>query len=62
MSHQPQAFPKPYNGQPGMDLRDFFAAMAMHALLSDIDCCPEDVPSVVKSSYIMADAMMEARE
>ena len=62
MSHQPQAFPKPYNGQPGMDLRDFFAAMAMHAFLSDVDCSLDDVPSFVKSSYMVADAMMEARE
>jgi hypothetical protein len=62
MSHQPQAFPKPYNGQPGMDLRDFFAAMAMHALLSDIDCGLDDVPGVVKSSYMVADAMLEVRE
>ena len=63
----PPAFPvctdAPYN--PGMTLRDYFAAKAMQAFIY-----PEgwqgpvgEVASfAAENSYMMADAMMEARE
>ena len=47
----------------GMDLRDYFAAKAMQGLLaSGIECGPDDVASVVASAYILADAMLKARQ
>jgi hypothetical protein len=47
----------------GMTLRDYFAAKAMQGLLaSGIECGPDDVASVVASAYILADAMLKARE
>ena len=47
----------------GMTLRDYFAAKAMQGLLaSDIECGPDDVASVVASAYILADAMLKARQ
>ena len=42
----------------GMDLRDYFAAKAMQAMLSWEDC---GTFNVSKEAYQMADAMMEAR-
>jgi hypothetical protein len=42
----------------GMDLRDYFAAKAMQAMLSWEDCGNFNVS---KEAYQMADAMMEAR-
>lgn len=45
-------------GEGGMDLRDYFAAKAMQALIDD-DVFFEDVAS---SAYEVADAMMEARK
>ena len=43
----------------GMDLRDYFAAKAMQAMLSWEDCGNFNVS---KEAYQMADAMMKARE
>jgi hypothetical protein len=48
--------------QDGMDLRDYFAAKAMQSILEVIECSPNDVKDVVESAYILADAMMKARE
>jgi hypothetical protein len=46
----------------GMTLRDYFAAKAMQGMLAtDIDCSPEQVPSIVESAYILADAMLAER-
>ena len=55
----------------GMTLRDYFAAKAMQALNADpnaIDentkkklCLPKDAKQIALASYMMADAMMEAR-
>jgi hypothetical protein len=42
----------------GMDLRDYFAAQAMQRLV-DLVTHPKDV---ARNAYIIADAMMEARE
>lgn len=43
----------------GMTLRDYFAAKAMQALLSTGET---DAPMISKASYIVADAMLKARE
>ena len=51
--------------EDGMDLRDYFAAKAMQAFIS----CPQGKFShqtthqiAVEDSYVVADAMMKARE
>jgi hypothetical protein len=61
-------------GQQGMDLRDWFAGIAMQAMLPtydvplvfDDDTEGEDGSSmpelIAKDAYIMADVMMKARE
>jgi hypothetical protein len=60
-----KAFPiKGWNGyeqtiHEGMDLRDYFAAKAMQAMLS-LDNVNDSYVS--KEAYMMADAMMKARE
>ena len=50
-------------GHKGMTLRDYFAAKAMQALLSNtdwrLDC---DIDDTAKTAYMTADAMMKARE
>jgi hypothetical protein len=48
--------------QGGMTLRDYFAAKAMAAFLIDADMTRSQVTDFAESSYIMADAMMEARK
>ena len=46
--------------QQGMDLRDYFAAVAMQAYLTgDYDLYPHKIP---QKAYEMADAMMKARD
>jgi hypothetical protein len=46
----------------GMTLRDYFAAKAMQGMLAnDIDCGPEQVPIIVTSAYVLADAMLKER-
>lgn len=46
----------------GMDLRDYFAAKAMQAMIANPDCplCPLTI--IPKAAYEIADAMMEARK
>ena len=47
----------------GMTLRDYFAAKAMQALLSDTDWRIDmDIEDTAKAAYMTADAMMKARE
>lgn len=47
----------------GMTLRDYFAGKALEGLLAcDIDFGPDNVQSIADSTYIMADAMLKARE
>lgn len=62
------AFPIYHGGnfrpqEDGMTLRDYFAAKAMQALLSDgdwrADMLPKDTAHI---SYVVADAMLKARE
>lgn len=45
-----------------LDLRDYFAAKAMQGMLAnDIECGPEQVPIIVESAYVLADAMLKER-
>ena len=48
----------PYN--PGMTLRDYFAAKAMQAVIARGD--DTNRPGMAEWSYAMADAMLKARE
>ena len=59
MNNEP-AFPG--YGEPGMTLRDYFAAKAMQSFLSwpTRQYCPNEV--VAHDAYELADAMMEARK
>lgn len=45
----------------GMTLRDYFAAKAMQAILSNPDYGDED-SSLAGAAYYVADAMLKARE
>ena len=60
----PTAFPWTHDNMTctGMTLRDYFAAKAMQSILVGIECGPDDVKNVVESAYVLADAMMKARE
>jgi hypothetical protein len=58
------AFPSthPHGREEGMYLRDWFAGMAMQGIVaSDTERSPEQVPIIVKSAYVMADAMLKER-
>lgn len=62
-----KAFPTlAYNGhsetQDGMELRDYFAALAMPWVASDLPGSEDFCELVAKGAYKMADAMMEARK
>ena len=47
----------------GMTLRDYFAAKAMQAYLSDSDCRQDMTPEdTAFAAYELADAMLRARE
>jgi hypothetical protein len=48
--------------EEGMTLRDYFAAKAMQGILVGIECDPATVPHVAESAYILADAMLKARD
>ena len=53
---------------PGMALRDYFAAKAMHQLigvfagLTSFDSAEEKIETVANKAYQIADAMLKARE
>ena len=49
---------------PGMTLRDYFAAQAIGPLLQQIETYPDENwrIGVAKNAYAMADAMLAARE
>ena len=56
------AFPSPYDDDEGMTLRDYFAAKAMHGMISaniDVNGAREDL---AREAYKKADAMIKARE
>lgn len=64
-----KAFPinnSSFDDEPGMDLRDYFAAKAMQALIPiSTKAIAEELitaKNVVDASYQYADAMMKARE
>ena len=46
----------------GMDLRDYFAAKAMQAILFDIKAIQVSMDKTANLAYKFADAMMEARK
>jgi hypothetical protein len=50
--------PKTGTAQFGMNLRDYFAAKAMQAMVNEYD----DFNMMSKYAYEMADAMMKARD
>lgn len=52
-------YAKNANKTLSMDLRDYFAAKAMQALIQMLQTGPVDV---ARNAYFMADAMMKARE
>jgi hypothetical protein len=53
----------PIGSNAGMTLRDYFAAKAMVGILAnDSNPGPEQVPHIVASAYILADAMLSQRE
>jgi hypothetical protein len=62
------AFPPPhecgYLSQDGMSLRDYFAAKAMQGMLAGVHPIvtdPDPLPKVASVAYLMADAMLKAR-
>lgn len=61
------AFPSPHDPktgtmQFGMELRDYFAARAMQALIWNQDVDLENKSDVAEVAYAYADVMMEARD
>ena len=58
------AFPNPHlRDDSGMTLRDYFAARAMQALLSDPDWRQDmDIKDTALAAYKTADAMLKERE
>jgi hypothetical protein len=62
--NNPPAFPSGYDvpENPGMSLRDYFAARAMQALLSDSDWRQDmDFKDTAIAAYRQADVMMKER-
>ena len=60
-------FAFPSNGvyEPGMTLRDWFAGMALRAVIDQTiinDVGGADLKAIAFNSYLMADAMMKERE
>jgi hypothetical protein len=55
------AFPSPalQTFKEGMTLRDYFAAKAMQGIVSNGDVDPQKIS---QASYIIADAMLKARQ
>ena len=65
--NNPPAFPVGLEAfgedKTGMTLRDYFAAKAMQALLSDTDWRLDmDIEDTAKAAYMTADEMLKARE
>ena len=58
------AFPNSDYAEEGMTLRDYFAAKAMQAFMSDSDTSwgSENYKFAARAAYRLADAMMEERE
>jgi len=64
--NNPPAFPmsayKAYGNNPGMTLRDYFAAKALSGFDISIWRSAEETANVAKLAYKIADAMLEERE
>ena len=45
-----------------MELRDYFAAKAMQAIIARPDCTVTDIEAVAHGAYEMAKVMLETRE
>ena len=58
------AFPNPHRTDMlGMELRDYFAAKAIQSLIALLPSLTEiNEPHLAKWSYMIADAMLKARE
>ena len=59
-----KAFPIPYSQyatNDGMDLRDYFAAKAMQAMINQCEGSNFDDFVIAKNAYQMADFMMKER-
>jgi len=62
------AFPSPYDDDEGMTLRDYFAAKALPVVITDwlntgdIFQDPELAEVIARDCYIVADAMLRARD
>jgi hypothetical protein len=50
------------NRDVGMTLRDYFAAKALQGFIASTKNGDCDLNTVAKSSYLMADAMLKARQ
>ena len=61
--NNPPAFPNPHlRDDSGITMRDYFAARAMQALLSDPDWRQDmDIKDTALAAYKTADAMMKER-
>lgn len=55
-------FPHPHGKEDGMSLRDYFAAKAMQGLIVDPDRADQSREECARLSYLMADAMLKARD
>ena len=66
MKAYPYMHKHPTSGQTeieaGMDLRDYFAGLAMQAIIMSIDDKDDMSAPITESAYKWADAMMKARE
>lgn len=64
MKISPPAFPTYLadNMAHGMSLRDYFAAAAMQGAMSAKFNCKGNLNNVAEVAYMLADAMMKARE
>lgn len=62
--HGGTAFPVPSPGslEPGMSLRDYFAAKALQGLWANSESIAGDFKLDAQACYEMADAMLRARE
>ena len=58
--NNPPAFPSNVWWETGMTLRDYFAAKAMQAMIgNELDCTTD---ALAGRAYVVADAMLKARE
>lgn len=46
----------------GMSIRDYFAASAMQGICAHTDTWGRDISEIVATAYVLADAMLRARE